>query len=158
MQISGPNGQEAHWCSGRRELRSTVTMMRYLARTSSQPAIANGSLQQVLTVDRRRQSSRTLRTQQERVEAQLQTRVHRMAAALEADAHQKAHAKAVAAAASKQAGWQAQHAARVMGAVAPHRRMAMDAALSVVAPSDRGRPDGGSPMRAVARVGGEKRK
>ena len=59
-----------------------------------------------------------------------------MAAALEAGAHQKAYAKAVAAAASKQAGWQAEHAARVMGAVAPHRAAAKDAALAVVAPSE----------------------
>eukprot|EP00966_Prymnesium_polylepis_P277960 6422203-Prymnesium_polylepis.1 len=124
-------------------------MMRYLARTSSQPSIQkDGQLQQVLTVaDRRwRQSSRTLRTQQERVEVQLQKRVHTMAAALEADAHAKAHAKAVAAAANRQAGWQAEHAARIMGAVAPHRAAAKDAALAVVAPSEsRSFPDGGSP-------------
>ncbi|KAL1515695.1 hypothetical protein AB1Y20_002312 [Prymnesium parvum] len=149
-QLSGaPSNKpgDVYWAH-RNELRSTVTMMRYLARTSAQPAFRNGPLQQVVTVaDRRRgKSDLTQRTNQERMEAQLQTRVQTMAAVLEANAHQKAHAKAVAAAASKQANWQAEHAARVMGAVAPHRRAAKGAALAVVAPSETlVFPDGGSP-------------
>ncbi|KAL3904476.1 MAG: hypothetical protein SGPRY_011269 [Prymnesium sp.] len=146
-------GQDASWAH-HRELRSTVTMMRYLARTSSQPSIHDGSLQQAAVADRRRrEASRSLRTGQFALHSDLQKRVHTLAASLEADAHHKVHAKAVAAAASKQAGWRAEQAARIMGAVAPHRPAAMGAALAVVAPSVF--PEGSPPSSPLLRVPAE---
>ena len=112
--------QEHTW-THRRELRSSVTMMRYLARTTGHPSTVNGNLHHKLSVADRRQghTSAPLRHEQEWEEAQLQTRVHTMAIALEEGAHAKAHAKAIAAAVSKQSSVAAEHAARVMGAGEP---------------------------------------
>lgn len=129
---------DAGWVH-QRELRSTVTMMRYLSRPSSQQSSSRGPtavLQPVHRVAERRAGPKTLRVQQNCMEAQLQTRVQRMAVALEAGAAARSHAKAVAEAAWKQVTDAAENAARVMGAVAPHRQSARDAALAVVAPSE----------------------
>lgn len=122
-----------------RNMRSSLTMMKYLARTSSE-----GELNKVITqqarcegtvADRRRRAGR-LRNEQEQLEHQMSSQMKSLATNLQADAAAKAQAKAKAAAAARQMNVAAEQAARVMGAVAPHRASARDAALSVVAPKD----------------------
>lgn len=122
-----------------RNARSTLTMMKYLTRTSSE-----GELNKVLhqqakvegTVAERRKREGKLRNEQEAAEQRMTTQMQSLATTLQADAHAKAAAKARAAAAARQANVAAEHAARAMGAVAPHRAAARDAALAVVAPKD----------------------
>ena len=132
--------EETHAASssyGNRSMRSTVTMLKYLGRTSSearvdevvqQSARCEGSLSE----QRRRVGK--LRYEQEKLESQLQDRVAICASSLQADASAKAAAKARAAQAARHSDRLAEHAARVMGAVAPHRASARGAALAVVAP------------------------
>ena len=122
-----------------RNMRSTMTMMKYLARTSSE-----GELNKVLSqnarvegslAERRRREGK-LRSDQEELEEKMTQGMHSLAMTLQADAHQKALVKARQAQQSRQANAAAEQAARVMGAVAPHRAAARDAALAVVAPKE----------------------
>ena len=122
-----------------REMRSTVTMLKYLSRTSSESQL-NKVLQQNArcegTLAEQRRRAGKLRNDREHLEAQLQSRVQQLANTLQADASARATAKEQAAYAARRENRAAEHAARVMGAVAPHRAAARDAALAVVAPRD----------------------
>lgn len=114
-------------------------MLKYLARTSSE-----GELNKVLhqnarfegTLAERRKRAGKLRNEQEDLEKQLHNRVHLLASSLQADANAKAAARAQAAVATRREHKAAEQAARVMGAVAPHRASAREAALAVVAPRE----------------------
>ena len=126
-----------------RNMRSTMTMMKYLARTSSE-----GELNKVLSqnarvegslAERRRREGK-LRSDQEELEEKMTQGMHSLAMTLQADAHQKALVKARQAQQSRQANAAAEQAARVMGAVAPHRAAARDVALESSRPRSRGRP------------------
>jgi len=130
-----------------RNMRSSLTMMKYLARTSSEGelnkvlehhALCEGSL-----AERRRRVGQ-LRNEQEQLELQMSTQLQSLTTTLQADAHAKALAKARTAAHAKQMNAAAEQAARVMGAVAPHRAAARDAALAVVAPKDSWAPSSSS--------------
>ena len=120
-----------------RNMRSTVTMMKYLVRTTSegelgkvikQNALCEGSL-----AERRRRQGK-LRIEQEEMQMEMASQMASLASNLQADAQAKALAKARAAAKVRQMNASAEQAARMLGAVAPHRAAARDAALSVVAP------------------------
>ena len=106
-----------------RNMRSSLTMYKYLARTSSE-----SELNKVITqharcegsaLDRRRRAGK-LRNEQEKFEHQMSTQMESLATTLQADAQAKAQAKAKAAATAKQMDVAAEHAARAMGAVMPH--------------------------------------
>jgi hypothetical protein len=78
---------------GQRSMRSTVTMLKYLARTSSESEI-NSVLQVNArcggTLAERRQRIGKLRNEQEQMQAQLQDRVQQLASSLQMDANAKA--------------------------------------------------------------------
>ena len=124
---------------GQRSMRSTVTMLKYLARTSSESEI-NSVLQVNArcegTLAERRQRIGKLRNEQEQMQAQLQDRVQQLASSLQMDANAKAAERARAMEAARRSKKMAQQAARMMGAVATHRESAQAAALSVLAPLD----------------------
>ena len=124
---------------GQRSMRSTVTMLKYLARAGSESEL-NSVLQQNArcegTLAERRRRAGKLRGEQEQLQEQLQSRVTLLANSLQADANAKAAARSNAAADTRRRQKMAEQAARVMGAVAPHRASAQAASLSVVAPRD----------------------
>ena len=124
-------------------MRSTMTMMKYLARTSS-----DGELNKVITqsaqqyarcegslAERRRREGK-LRNEQEEAEVKMTEGMQTLAMSLQAQAQNKALAKARQAQQLRAKNLAAEEAARVMGAIAPHRAAARDAALSVVAPKE----------------------
>ena len=122
-----------------RNMRSSLTMMKYLARTKSE-----GELNRVIhqharvegsVADKRRRAGK-LRNEQEDLEQQMSSQMHSLATSLQAEAHAKSIAKARTAAATQQMNAAAEQAARNMGAIAPHRAAAREAALSVVAPTE----------------------
>jgi hypothetical protein len=140
---------------GQRSMRSTVTMLKYLARTSSESEI-NSVLQVNArcegTLAERRQRIGKLRNEQEQMQAQLQDRVQQLASSLQMDANAKAAERARAAEAARRSKKMAQQAARMMGAVATHRESAQAAALSVLAPLDWSPPSPPrSPMKPTER-------
>lgn len=114
-------------------------MMKYLARTSSEGEINKVIHQHARcegSVGERRRRAGQLRNEQEQLEQQMSQTMQSLATSLQADAHARAVAKQKAAAEMRQMNVAAEQAARVMGAVAPHRAAARDAALAVVAPKD----------------------
>lgn len=116
-----------------------MTMMKYLARTSSEGELNKVLHQNALyegSIAERRRREGKLRVEQERLEGQMTSQMHAFASTLQAGAHAKALAQARAAAKVRQMNVAAEQAARVMGAVAPHRAAARDAALAVVAPHE----------------------
>ena len=122
-----------------RNMRSSITMMKYLSRTSSDGEL-NKVVQQQARVegtvaDRRRRAGK-LRNEQEELELQMTSQMQSLATTMQADAHARAAVKARQAAAVRQMNVAAEQAARTMGAVAPHRAAARDAALAVVAPKE----------------------
>jgi len=123
---------------GQRSRRSSLTMLKYLARSGSESEL-NTVLQQNArcegTLKEQRQRAGKLRSDQG-LEAQLHGRIQLLASTLQADANAKAAARLHAAAAARNTLRVAEQAARVMGAVAPHRASARDAALAIVAPRD----------------------
>ena len=110
--------------------------MKYLARTTSDAELNKVVARHMYAEGSSRRGTGQLRNEQEQLEFEVSNQMHSLTDALQADAHAKAQAKARAAAAAKQAAKQAEQAARTMGAVAPHRAAARDAALAVVAPRD----------------------
>ena len=133
-------------------MRSTMTMMKYLARTSS-----DGQLNKVISqnarfegslAERRRREGK-LRITQEELESKMTEGMQSLAATLQAGAHAKALAKARQAQQALASNLAAEQAARVMGAIAPHRAAARDAALSVVAPKESWGAGGAAGVRVM---------
>ena len=123
----------------RRALRSKITMMKYLTRPSSQPALGFSTRHALHSVLAQQQYTTTVRgergsaaaLQQQQMETEMLHRVDSLTTALQSDANAKRSARFAARSKAARAAAAAEAHARKMGAVAPHRPAARGAALTI---------------------------